>query len=261
MLAWRWDGLELAVVSPVAGGFPRHSHDEFVVSVNVNGVEDVRLDRSEFEVGTTEVTLYNPGQVQSCEVRLPSDQRWSCVSLYVDPTTMTTLTDGVDEFTRPVARAPSLRQGMLEVAHLLAQGARERDLEGRVIDLAVEAHVNGSSLSEAQTVDRRQPRDHRVEQAMRRLASDVHVAVSLNDLAAELECSRETAVRRFSRVTGVTPYAWHLQRRLAVGRVLLRQGLAPADVATQLGFADQAHFHKHFVKAYATTPGRFRATI
>ncbi|MFC7102168.1 hypothetical protein ACFQQB_17965 [Nonomuraea rubra] len=30
-------------------------------------------------------------------------------------------------------------------------------------------------------------------------------------------------------------------------------------MAHGLGFADQAHFHRHFTAAYAITPGRYRA--
>jgi AraC family chemosensory pili system transcriptional regulator ChpD len=47
--------------------------------------------------------------------------------------------------------------------------------------------------------------------------------------------------------------------RLAEGRRRLRGGLAVAEVAHGLGFADQAHFHRHFTAAYAITPGRYRA--
>lgn len=62
----RGEGVDLAVVRPDSGGFPRHSHDEYVISVNVRGRERVRLDGVAFEVGTEEVTVHNPGQVQSC---------------------------------------------------------------------------------------------------------------------------------------------------------------------------------------------------
>jgi AraC family chemosensory pili system transcriptional regulator ChpD len=71
--------------------------------------------------------------------------------------------------------------------------------------------------------------------------------------------SREHLVRSFTRATGCPPYAWHLQARLAEGRRRLRGGLAVAEVAHGLGFADQAHFHRHFTAAYAITPGRYRA--
>jgi AraC family chemosensory pili system transcriptional regulator ChpD len=92
-----------------------------------------------------------------------------------------------------------------------------------------------------------------------RLRADLSSAPRLADLAGEAGMSREHLVRSFTRATGCPPYAWHLQARLAEGRRRLRGGLAVAEVAHELGFADQAHFHRHFTAAYAITPGRYRA--
>ncbi|TMR98308.1 AraC family ligand binding domain-containing protein [Nonomuraea basaltis] len=58
------NGMQLAVLRPASGGFPRHSHDEYVISTNLYGREAVRLDRASFDVDLDEVTVYNPGQVQ-----------------------------------------------------------------------------------------------------------------------------------------------------------------------------------------------------
>jgi AraC family chemosensory pili system transcriptional regulator ChpD len=109
-------GIDLAVLRPPAGGFPPHSHDEYVVSVNVRGVEQVRLDRRVFEVGTDEVTVYNPGQVQSCRTTVPDGAAWACVSIYIPAETVeSTFGRGV-EFERPVVRAPELRSALLAAA-------------------------------------------------------------------------------------------------------------------------------------------------
>lgn len=94
---------------------------------------------------------------------------------------------------------------------------------------------------------------------LERLRDDLSSAPRLADLAGEAGMSREHLVRSFTRATGCPPYAWHLQARLAEGRRRLRGGLAVAEVAHGLGFADQAHFHRHFTAAYAITPGRYRA--
>ncbi|NLS10515.1 AraC family transcriptional regulator [Nesterenkonia sp. MY13] len=61
------------------------------------------------------------------------------------------------------------------------------------------------------------------------------------------------------RPVGLTPYAWHLQPRIREGRRRLRSGQAVSVIASDLGFADQAHFHRHFRAAYAETPRQFRS--
>ena len=79
MITYRDSWFELALLDNV-GGFPRHTHDEFVISTNLNGVERVWLDGTTFDVETGVITTYNPHQLQGSEHNAP---RWQCASLYV----------------------------------------------------------------------------------------------------------------------------------------------------------------------------------
>ncbi|MFD1364263.1 AraC family transcriptional regulator [Actinoplanes sichuanensis] len=232
------------VVTPRWGGFPPHSHDEYVISVNVNGWEKVRLDRASFEVGVDEVTVYNPGQVQS-SVTETDGSPWSCVSLYVPVARMLALTGGeFVDFAEPVVVDPALRQRILGLP-----AAGDADLDSVVVDML------GLGLRRG---DGPQPQDPRITQVLGRLREDLSSAADIAEVATEVGLSREQLIRAFTRRVGCSPYAWQLQARLAHGRRLLRDGVPIADVATAVGFADQAHFHKHFRAAYAITPGRFR---
>lgn len=49
-----------------------------------------------------------------------------------------------------------------------------------------------------------------------------------------------------------------MQLRLARARHLLGKGAQPADVAIALGFADQSHLGRWFVRAYGLTPAAYR---
>ncbi|TMR16102.1 AraC family transcriptional regulator [Nonomuraea turkmeniaca] len=269
------NGTQLAIVRPASGGFPRHSHDEYVISTNLCGREAVRLDRASFDVDLDEVTVYNPGQVQSCTTRTPDGTAFACVSWYVPSAVLTALTGGAPvDFERPVVRSAPLRAELLRAARDLPGGdpalieERLTLILLRLLDLA--ADTGGAGWSHPDTggagwshpgtrgAGRRSPGDARIAAVLDRLRGDLSSPPSLAGLAEDAGMSREHLIRSFTRATGCPPYAWHLQARLAEGRRRLRRGEPVADVAHALGFADQAHFHRHFTAAYAVTPGRYR---
>ncbi|WP_204377519.1 AraC family ligand binding domain-containing protein [Aquitalea magnusonii] len=58
MIFLRTPLLELAGIQATAAGFPKHTHDEYVISVNLGGLEQVWLDGSSFEVKPDMLTIY-----------------------------------------------------------------------------------------------------------------------------------------------------------------------------------------------------------
>jgi AraC-like DNA-binding protein len=56
---------------------------------------------------------------------------------------------------------------------------------------------------------------------------------------------------------GLSPYAYVVGRRIDAARSLLLEGARPAEVATAVGFYDQAHFTRHFKEHTATTPASY----
>jgi len=44
---------------------------------------------------------------------------------------------------------------------------------------------------------------------------------------------------------------------LGAARALLARGIAPAEVAAQVGFADQSHLGRWFKRAYRITPAKY----
>lgn len=80
----------------------------------------------------------------------------------------------------------------------------------------------------------------------------------LAELAAVANLSRYQLIRQFRAEFGMTPHAYQLDVRINHARQLLRRGAAPADVAQQLGFADQSHFHRAFRQRVALTPRAYQ---
>jgi AraC-like DNA-binding protein len=65
-------------------------------------------------------------------------------------------------------------------------------------------------------------------------------------------------LRAFRDETGLPPHAYLNQLRVRRARRLLDGGLAPALVAVQAGFADQAHLTRHFKRVVGLPPGAYQ---
>jgi AraC family transcriptional regulator len=66
--------------------------------------------------------------------------------------------------------------------------------------------------------------------------------------------------RQFKASTGLPPHQYVIARRVERARELLQGGgeLSLAEVAADVGFADQSQLSHHFKRLVGVTPGRFR---
>ncbi|MEM6743002.1 MAG: helix-turn-helix transcriptional regulator [Pseudomonadota bacterium] len=83
--------------------------------------------------------------------------------------------------------------------------------------------------------------------------------VSLGSLAKLAGMSISTFTAAMREATGLTPYRYVLNRRLACARHLIETTCAPlADIAIRCGFASQSHMTDVFRSKLGVTPGKLR---
>jgi len=82
--------------------------------------------------------------------------------------------------------------------------------------------------------------------------------VTLAELAYVAELSTFYLCRVFGAAVGMPPHAYQTQIRVVRAKVLLVAGHLPlAQIATEVGFASQSHFTRHFVRLVGVTPGQY----
>lgn len=98
-----------------------------------------------------------------------------------------------------------------------------------------------------------------LRRCMEQLVDDCEQPLRLAGLAATAGVHPVSLSRAFRRHYGMSP--GQLQRRALLNRAArrLREGQAIADVAAQLGFADQSHFTRLFRAEYRCTPAAWLA--
>lgn len=89
------------------------------------------------------------------------------------------------------------------------------------------------------------------------LERHLHRNPSLDELAAVAGVSRYYLLRLFRAAFGLTPGGYRLQRRVERAKAPLAAGVPIADLAYDLGFADQSHFGRAFKAIVGLTPGQF----
>ncbi|GAB5562193.1 MAG: hypothetical protein SynsKO_38400 [Synoicihabitans sp.] len=81
----------------------------------------------------------------------------------------------------------------------------------------------------------------------------------IEELARRLGCSTGHLHRAFQKTKGSTPYAYYMGRRVQEAAQRILEGDSPlAEIAAELGFADQAHLTRVFCSMRGITPACYR---
>lgn len=255
MLRCTMRGVE-AVMADSRHTFPRHTHEQFGIGIVERGAQKSLSGRGMVEAGPGDVITVNPGEVHDGTPIGDAGRAWRM--LYFAPGVVTELardihlgSSGTAEFDRPVMHDARLAHN---VRRLFDQLTTQHDalLRDQLL-LSVLANVLHATNRHADAAP------DAIHLARARIDDDPTATVSLRDLAQDTGLSRFQVLRGFARVTGLTPHAYQLQRRMALARRLIGQGLPLAEAAAACGFADQSHMTRQFVRKYGVSPGMVAA--
>lgn len=241
-----------AVVADSAQAFGRHTHDQFGIGFIERGAQRSASGRGVVEAGAGDLITVNPGEVHDGRPLDSAGRRWRM--LYLDPKRLQEAACDVMpgktfEFTSPVIRDARVAARFHELFGAVTSASRLR-YEEALLDLA--ARLLGPSISETTAAI-----GAGVRAARERIDDAPAEPQTLASLAATAGLSRYQFLRAFTRLTGLPPHAYLLQRRVHNARQLVRAGQSLAEAAAASGFADQSHMTRCFVRTWGLTPGAF----
>ncbi|MFN7388169.1 AraC family transcriptional regulator [Brevundimonas sp.] len=248
------DGADLTSVDARSGrAFARHSHDEFGVGVITFGAQRSWSGRGAVEAIVGNVITVNPAELHD-GAAIGSERAWSMLyfSKRFIGSMVSDLSEGrtlIRELHAPVVddtRVADLFLGARKAALISPRG---QAFEERMLMLFNTLFGLAKSTMPAGS--------ERLSMVRERIDDDPAHPHTLSELAKIAGLSRFQTLRAFARLTGSTPHAYVIQRRLEAARGLIRNGVTLADAAATVGFADQSHMHRVFTSRYGFTPGAY----
>jgi AraC-like DNA-binding protein len=239
-----------------------HWHDSYLVGVTEQGVQQFNCRRAKHQSTPGKVFLLEPGDIHDGEA--PTEEGFTYRMLYLDPQWLERELSAVFEnapdnsqlsFANTLASDPRLARATSLAFQTLHGGelkiVRQTALDGLLERLTSHLHWR--------TRYGEDPRLPLVAQKAREyLHANAQDDIGLDQLAASTGVDRFRLTRAFKAAYGLAPHAYLVQLRLATARRLLALGEQPAAVAMELGFADQSHLGRWFVRAYGLTPASYR---
>ncbi|GGY09856.1 hypothetical protein GCM10007160_41410 [Litchfieldella qijiaojingensis] len=189
----------------------------------------------------------------------------------VEPGVLAAIATGVEHhYLAPrdnVALALDLPVEWCETLHLGALfETRPRRLPPELLSRARRLVVGDSAalagwLSEVLThswVQDREPR-LRLLRLLPEIEADLARPWRVRDWAARCHLAEAVFARQFRALTGRSPHAWLVERRLAwARRLMLDSRVSLTEVALACGFADAAHFSRAFRAQHGVSPRQWR---
>ena len=224
-------GLDACRFQGMEQPFPHHFHDYYVLGLMEAGHRRLSCKNVDYIIGPGDILLFQPGDSHGCASS--GGEKLDYRSLHIPRETMLALAEEVTGVREP----PVFSENVIrEVLLLLAARLVER--YGRTVSppaCAGEEVARACAYMEAHFSER----------------------VTLDQLCRESGLSKSALLRAFTSSRGVTPYRYLQALRIGQAKILLEQGVPPAEAGLRTGFSDQSHFSRFFTQFIGLPPAAY----
>jgi AraC-like DNA-binding protein len=257
------DGVDLLRARYVTHRYGRHAHETYTFGVIEAGVEEFEYGGSLLRASAGDVALLDPDIVHTGQAGTPGG--WSYRVLYPQVSVVTDVAaelgwpPGTPRFPQTVLHDP-VTAALVRSAHRAAEHGDDlasSTLLRTALAVLLRTHAAGGHATGPGSGPG--PRAPAAVATVRDLLHErLGDPPTLAELAAMTELSQFALLRAFRAEMGLPPHAYLNQLRVRQARLLLDDGVPAADVAAQVGFADQAHLTRHFKRVVGVPPAAFQ---
>jgi AraC-like DNA-binding protein len=256
----RFGGMECLSATFLTHQFAPHAHDTFSIGAIDKGAQIATIRGTREASGPGDLYLINPGEIHD---GAPREGGYRYRMIYPDMALLREILEdvtgkpflGTPAFGRQILLDKALADAFYRAHVTLEEGAGALETSQpmfEVLDAVFRRH-GSSIIIPADTREK-----NAVERARDYLVENFADDVGLEELASVAGLSRAHLIRAFRRQFHITPHSFLTDIRVQHARRRLRQGGQPAEIALECGFADQAHFTRHFKARSGLTPGQYR---
>ncbi len=255
-------GIEIIRAHFEGHAYDPHWHDAYLVGFTEQGVQQFNCRRTLHNSLPGQVFLLEPGELHDGRAPVPGGFTYS--TLYLQPHWLRAQLEGLCEdvpedclpsFAHTLAEEPDLALPIATAFRAL-YGEELRIVRHAALDALLEALSRRMHWRQCLATSPRLPAA--AIRARDYLHAHLDQDIGLDELAQAAGVDRFRLSRAFKAAFGLAPHAYLVQLRLSLARKLLRQGLTPASVASELGFADQSHLGRWFRRTYGLSPAAYR---
>ncbi|MGA4531388.1 AraC family ligand binding domain-containing protein [Ectopseudomonas chengduensis] len=255
-------GIEVIRAHFEGHAYDPHWHDSYLIGFTEQGVQQFHCRRALFSSVPGQTFFLEPGDIHDGHAPTPGGFTYS--TLYLEPAWLERALPALFE-QAPADCLPGVPRTQPDDPGLLPCIANAlqalNDNEPRMVrDAALDALLE--RISRSLHWRQRLPGNPQIPRVALRardyLHAHFHQNIGLDELARVCGVDRFRLSRAFKAAFGIAPHGYLIQLRLVRARRLLALGKAPADVASDLGFADQSHLGRWFRRANGLTPGAYR---
>jgi AraC-like DNA-binding protein len=238
----------------VEHAYPVHTHDVWTLLLVDEGAIRYDLDRRGHAAEPSMVSILPPHVVHDGRPATADGYRKRVIYLEPEVVGESLIGRAVDQ---PALPDSGVRRAVSELDRAL--GCVDDGLEAETRLHVVAERIRRAMGATRATTDVSDPRatDAAVEAFRAYLDAHLFEPVTISAIAETLGVGPTQLARVFTTAFGIAPHAYVVTRRLEVARDRILAGQPLADVATEVGFFDQAHLTRRFKRFLGVTPGRF----